>query len=92
MLKALMGMIGLGGIVAVTGASPAMAALDNAALDQAKASGTIEALEDFLYRHPGAVHAVAMAEAKFECAMGQQWKCGDNSGQPDPRRHEGYGG
>lgn len=89
MYKFLAGLIGLGGIVA---AAPAAQASVNAqaALDHAQSVGTIEALEDLAWRYPALKAAVAVAEAKFECAQGQQWKCGAD-GRSEPR-HRGYGG
>lgn len=86
MFKFLAAMIGLGGIVA---AAPAQASVGEQP-DLSPHAHSIEALEDFLWRNPGAKAAVLIELAKFECAAGQQWRCGAD-GRSEPG-HRGYGG
>ena len=86
MKRTLAAIFGLGALAAP--AAQASTEDPQAALEQARAAGTIEALEDALYRHPALKAAIRLELARFECAMGQQWRCGADGKQAG----RGYGG
>ncbi len=90
MRKIIAALLGIGGALA---AAPAGASVSGQqALEQARAQGSIEALEDVAWRHPAMRAAIAIEMAKYECAQGIQWKCGqDRDHQPGQHRSQ-YGG
>ena len=91
MIKILAGLLGLGGIVAASSAQASVSPNEQADFEVMKDVGTIEAFENFIYLHPhGKLRNHALMEvAKFECNVGNQYRCGADQKHERGNRYGG---